>query len=83
MAKSQEQQIAVCIEVEVVKVKGNPKEVYTFVLENKEFKVWESKYFKAVINGQYRPIIDVIPTIRHGKNGDSAVMAPVVNWAQI
>jgi hypothetical protein len=68
------QQLAQCIQInEYVKKdsdgipvrnrKGNiiKKEVYTMVLEGKEFILFQSKYFKAIVGKYYAPDIYVYP----------------------
>jgi hypothetical protein len=68
------QQLAQCIQInEYVKKdydgipvrnrKGNiiKKEVYTMVLEGKEFILFQSKYFKATIGKYYKSCVYVYP----------------------
>jgi hypothetical protein len=82
MAKEhQNQQVAVCTEVNTVKTAKGKKEVYTFVLENQSFQVWEGKYFKAEEGQEFTPVVSIIPLASINKEGRAvARMTPVVNW---
>lgn len=62
---------------------GELHERYVFLLEGKEFTVFDSDYFKAEVGKYYKPVIDVIPTVYTDREGRSrAQNSPIVNWVE-
>jgi len=89
MAKSQDRQLAQCVELSSYMDKeGKTRETAKLRLDNndtKEFEVAITKYFKPIKDRYYTPIIDVIAVAKYSEAKKKAYnkKQAVIHWEEV